>query len=133
MRYIRLYEEIDFSDIDDINGSVDIGCNVLLFGSSGMNYLGVIDGYGSVSVVGLPSKYVLGIINDIDMDNRLFIDNNNILDLDKIDIRNLISNLVVVGEDISVEELDKNLVDYKCDDEYIIDKLDDMIKEYLNK
>jgi hypothetical protein len=127
MRYLREY--LDFSDIDNF----DDGCVVLLFGSTGMNYLGVIDGNNNVKIVGVPSIFILSVIDNIDRDNGLFIDNNNILDLDKIDIRELISNLVIVGEDISVDELLDNLDDYKCSDGGIINRIKKLLKEYLNK
>jgi hypothetical protein len=134
MRYIKLYEDIDFSDIDDYD-NVNIGCSILLFGNKGANYIGVVGRYNRVRVFNIPYGFNYKVFEDFNIDNRtVFIGDGLVLDLDKVDIRMLIPGIIIVGYDVSVDDLVNNLSDYYCDDvDGVIKKLNEILKEYLIK
>jgi hypothetical protein len=134
MRYIKLYEDIDFSDIDDYD-NVNIGCSILLFGNKGANYIGVVGRYNRVRVFNIPYGFNYKVFEDFNIDNRtVFIGEGLVLDLDKVDIRMLIPGIIIVGYDVSVDDLVNNLSDYYCDDvDGVIKKLNEILKEYLIK
>jgi hypothetical protein len=133
MRYIKLYEEIDFSDIDDID-NVYGWCTVLLFGASdGHNYLGLIDGDGELVVIGSPFIYDVNVVEDInDNTNDIMVGNGWVLDLGEINIKDIIPEIVIIGDDINVKDFIYNLGYYKCSDiDDNIKRLKGIIKKYV--
>jgi hypothetical protein len=132
MRYLREY--IDFTDIDDTN----IGCNVLLFGNGRVdkNYIGIIDSDGYVNVLGYLGKFPIIVISDYNTGNnsRILLGDNNSIRYNDIDIEEVIPNLLIVGKDISFDELEKNIDYYKCDDiDGTFDRIKNLLKKYLDK
>jgi hypothetical protein len=133
MKYLRLYEEIDFSDIDDID-DIDIECVILLIGSGGGgNFFALIDKYSEVKIFGMPYRFGFNIIKNVYSYNNIHIGNDKVLDLDNIDIRELIPGIVIVGEDVSINEIRKDIDHYKCENiDKVNNKLKNILKEYLD-
>jgi hypothetical protein len=113
MRYIKLYEDIDFNDIDDI----DIGCDILLFGSgvNNLGYIGVVGNDGYIYVFGYTNAFSNRTIGNYDYSGSILLGRYGFIPT-SVDIKNVIPGLLVVGDDISLEELDDNINYYKCDD-----------------
>jgi hypothetical protein len=135
MRYIKLYEDIDFSDIDDYD---NVNCNVFLIGNGGAynNYIIVIGSDGRVYVFGHHGNFSIEVIDGYNPGNNseFLLGGNNRIRYNDIDIKEVIPDIMIVGEDISVSELKHNLSNYYCDDiDGAFDSIKNLLKEYLDK
>jgi hypothetical protein len=136
MRYIRLYEEIDFSDIDNY----DIGCQLFLFGNGERrrDYIGVIVDYGdgySIELLGYGIDFPINVIGDYNYGYgaNIMIDSKRYIPYNDIDIKEVIPDIMIVGKDISVDDLKRNIDNYKCDNvEETFNMVMELLKEYLN-
>jgi hypothetical protein len=121
MKYLRLFENIDFSDIDDINTGVGCKC-IIVGGGYGSNYIGYIDKMGKFRLFNqlYSMRYNINFLSEVESYASLYDNGINYDDSDDIlsydFVKNVCGdNLFILGLNIEKEDIIDNLDYYKCD------------------
>jgi hypothetical protein len=124
MKYIKLYDGLDFSDIDDYNDDVG-GCKLVII-FVGIFYVGYIvkDGndYRFKLLGDNDSLFSINLPRKIRSIVRLHLDGVNIDIGETVSYNSIIElgiPIVIIGYDVSVRDFKHNIDDYVCDDEQV--------------
>ena len=122
MKYLKLYEDIDFGDIEDVDDIGDHGKCACIIISSNFDdlYVGYINNDGYFRLPHQNFNYDIRYLIDVDEDIDIYHSNIRYgIDDDYLtydDLLYLCDIVIVMGRDMSKDEIIDNIDDLKCND-----------------